>query len=997
MKYRSNTNKGSLKVKLFLLALLPSLSIAIILSTVLTQSRIGDYDELNLERGAISSQQLASLAQFALRDGKVEQLQALARATLEEKGVRSVSIYDSKGREIIHAGPQMQGGSPSIAHAESNQRFQAQANTMKTDESMRFMAPIFKYSLINDITLDQPVSVTDNTTPIGWAEVEYTDSAFTIKIYQTFLISAGVTITTLLACLFLALFINQRTLVSFKKLNEGLNRMKQGDLDSHIELKDEGELSTLAHNINDMADSVKTSFNEMQHNVEQTTFDLKETLETIEVQNIELDLARKEAIEASRIKSEFLANTSHEIRTPLNGIIGFTNLLLRSPLSTQQADYLATIQQSSEGLLTIINDILDFSKIEAGKLVLDHIPINLRDIIEDTLNMLAPVAQDKQLELVLLIYPDVPINLIGDPLRIKQVITNLVSNAIKFTAQGGIIIRVSQEGSNEKHANVIVSVSDTGIGLSPQQQRDIFSAFTQANTSTSREFGGTGLGLVISKRLVEQMGGDIGLESEQGKGSTFWFSLKAKQSEHKPDPQPEKLNDKRIGVIENNPVLQLSLRSQLDSFGATPITISTDSLNADDYAMLLQQDLDAVIFGIPSEKNIDQLSNLVINTPENINIPFLILTPNSQWIAKHKLPKDMRAVTVTKPVPQKKLFDELYKLIYQPSIEPQERAEPIVGTNKLDYCPNILAVDDNDANLKLITVLLTDMGAKVSQANSGLQALKAVDKQVFDLIFMDIQMPEMDGVTATKKIRLLPEPICNTPIVALTAHALSEEREKLLSAGLNDHITKPIHEHQLKEVIQRWCKNHLADANISYGSKKQNSPLNPLANILPNQENSQKQAASASHTSASDTLARTQPPLTAVSSDEQNHIHLQETTKLDRPVDITACIKLAGNKPALAKDMLSMLIENLDSDVKNIAQALEEKDYGVLLDHVHKLHGATCYTGVPRLKTVTYDYETAIKQKSFNTLAIQQQQLEKESSAIMAWQEEHDIEVIFDE
>lgn len=997
MKYRSNINKGSLKVKLFLLALLPSLSIALVLSTVLTQSRISDYDELSLERGGISSQQLASLAQFPLRDGKVEQLQMLARATLEEKGVRAVSIYDSKGREIIHAGPNMQSFSQTVLNATANKRFTTKSISFKTDENMRFIAPIFKYSLINDIDLDQPVSVADNTTPIGWAEVEYTDSAFTIRVYQTLLISAAVTAITLLTCLFLALFINQRTLVSFKKLNEGLHRMKQGDLDSHIELKDEGELSTLARNINDMADSVKTSFNEMQHNVEQTTFDLKETLETIEVQNIELDLARKEAIEASRIKSEFLANTSHEIRTPLNGIIGFTNLLLRSPLSTQQADYLATIQQSSEGLLTIINDILDFSKIEAGKLVLDHVPINLRDIIEDTLNMLAPVAQDKHLELVLLIYPDVPIDLIGDPLRIKQVITNLVSNAIKFTAQGGIVIRVSQEGSNEKQANVIVSVSDTGIGLSPQQQRDIFSAFTQANTSTSREFGGTGLGLVISKRLVEQMGGDIGLESEQGKGSTFWFSLKAKQSEHKPDPQPEKLNGKRIGVIEINPVLQLSLRSQIDRFGATPITISADSLSPNDYTTLLQEELDAIIFGIPSGQESDFFSRLIIETPSNINIPFVILSPNSQWAVKHKLPQSMRAITITKPVPQKKLFDELYKLIYQPSIAPQERAEPLIGTNKLDYCPHILAVDDNAANLKLITVLLTDMGAKVSQATSGLQALKAVNQQEFDLIFMDIQMPEMDGVTATKKIRLLPDPICNTPIVALTAHALSEEREKLLSSGLNDHITKPIHEHQLKEVIQRWCKNHIDDANISYGSRQQNNAaLKPLPYTSTDQKEGETPLESQQKPTGNETLTR-QPSLAIVPSGEQSHVNVKDSIKLDRPVDITACIKLAGNKPALAKDMLSMLIENLENDSKHIARALEEKDYDELLNHVHKLHGATCYTGVPRLKTVTYDYETAIKQKSFNTLAIQQQQLEKEVSAILAWQEEHDMEVIFDE
>ena len=257
-------------------------------------------------------------------------------------------------------------------------------------------------------------------------------------------------------------------------------------------------MDELASGINRMAEALLSAREELQQSIDQATEDVQQNLETIEIQNIELDLARKEALEASRIKSEFLANMSHEIRTPLNGILGFTQLLQKSDLTPRQQDYLGTIEKSADSLLGIINEILDFSKIEAGKLVLDTIPFNLRDLIEDTLTILAPAAHTKQLELVSLVYRDTPLSLVGDPLRLKQVLTNLISNAIKFTNEGTIAVRAMVEDDNGERAQLRISVQDTGIGLTDQDLRALFQAFSQADNSMSRQPGGTGLGLVIS-------------------------------------------------------------------------------------------------------------------------------------------------------------------------------------------------------------------------------------------------------------------------------------------------------------------------------------------------------------------------------------------------------------------------------------------------------------------------------------------------------------------
>ena len=356
---------------------------------------------------------------------------------------------------------------------------------------------------------------------LGWVEIELSHSGMLLRGYRSLFASLLLIAAGLAGAALLALRMGRTINRPISQIKLAVAQLKDGHLETRLPPLGSQELDDLASGINRMAGTLQNAREELQHSVDQATEDVRQNLETIEIQNIELDLARKEALEASRIKSEFLANMSHEIRTPLNGILGFTHLLQKSELTPRQLDYLGTIEKSADSLLGIINEILDFSKIEAGKLVLDNIPFNLRDLLQDTLTILAPAAHAKQLELVSLVYRDTPLSLVGDPLRLKQILTNLVSNAIKFTREGTIVARAMLEEEHEDSVQLRISIQDTGIGLSNQDVRALFQAFSQADNSLSRQPGGTGLGLVISKRLIEQMGGEIGVDSTPGEGSEF--------------------------------------------------------------------------------------------------------------------------------------------------------------------------------------------------------------------------------------------------------------------------------------------------------------------------------------------------------------------------------------------------------------------------------------------------------------------------------------------
>ncbi|NRA42988.1 MAG: response regulator, partial [Pseudomonadales bacterium] len=595
----------------------------------------------------------------------------------------------------------------------------------------------------------------------------------------------------------LAWRLSQNLYHDIRKINKGLSQIAKGNHALKPANIRTHEMRQLAENVHQAALAIRHEFDDMRHSVELTTSDLKQTIETIEIQNIELSLAKKSATDASQIKSDFLANTSHEIRTPLNGLIGFTKLLQRTQLNPQQADYVETIQQSSEGLLAIINDILDFSKIEAGKLELDKSPFNLRQVFEDVLTLFAPQAYDKGIEFALMIYQDVPLHLVGDPLRLKQIISNLVSNAIKFTPSGTVAIRVSLESETDSETQLSVTISDTGIGMHQDQQQQLFEAFSQASSSISREYGGTGLGLSIVKNLISQMHGDIHVESKPNQGTTFSFNilLQKADSQHQSDYQP--WPNEAVILFETHSLLSLSTRHLLEEFG---LKVSCfDQLDAFHH-YLSEHSNGIVLYSIKADADINhelaQLERLANYPLQQV----LVLTPIHQQIEQF-ISLHANFQLCLKPLVQQRLQRSLQAVFNEHSdyaMHTEEQSSKLQGIN-------ILIADDQPANLKLLHILLRDLGANVAAATNGEEAIQIAHSQAFDIIFMDIQMPIIDGIKATEVIKSESSLNQQTPVVALTANMQLDEKKRLLKTHFAEYLTKPINEEALLQSIVQLC------------------------------------------------------------------------------------------------------------------------------------------------------------------------------------------------
>ncbi len=692
-----------------------------------------------------------------------------------------------------------------------------------------------------------------------------------------------------------------------------VDRIRRGHLDVRIEGKMHGELDSLKNGINAMAVSLSEYHVEMQHSIDQATSDLRETLEQLEIQNVELDIAKKRAQEAARVKSEFLANMSHELRTPLNGVIGFTRQMLKTHLSNSQTDYLQTIERSANNLLSIINDILDFSKLEAGKLALENIPFEFQASLEEVVNLQATNAHEKGLELTLKIDPKVPPGVVGDPLRIQQILTNLVGNSIKFTERGNIDISVELRSQSEDSIELQFMVRDTGIGISERQQAQLFQAFSQADASISRRYGGTGLGLVITQKLVSQMGGEISLTSRLHQGSTFWFTLRLSTTDMPMTEliETQCLQDKQLLLIEPN-MQAASITQQIltqEGLVVTYRSVMPDESTSYDYVLLN--------LAANQEYQFDTVSGWAIGA-KKIAQNVIIGTPSTELALGEQLMKEVDVQCITKPLSRKKLLQTLV------SNQAPTLIAPAIETHSEEKLPlTVLAVDDNPANLKLITALLKERVETVISCTSGQKALDKATETPFDVIFMDIQMPQMDGVTACQKIKALANN-ANTPVIAVTAHAMMGERDRLLEAGMDDYLTKPIEEHVLQQVLIHW------------------SPTSEIEHIDKIDPDHPAVSAEIDHNSVSE----------VETSEHKNII-----------IDWQAALKQAANKEDLARDMLQMLVDFIPEVYEAAEKAIEDSDYPVeALTHIiHKMHGSSSYSGVPRLKSVCATIEKELR------------------------------------
>lgn len=811
--------------------------------------------------------------------------------------VQRIAMMDSQGRILQEAGVQM--GVP-------------WANfDMNADHLLRLKTRF-------GTTYGKPITFKGDRL---WLLVEMDDEPLIITYYHVLL---ALSITGLLTILLLLLILNsysKRWIAPIYEMRMYLQRLDAASLSSPVVVRADGEFSLLQRDFLQALKRLENSFTELHNHAEETERDLQQAFDEMEMQNISIRNARDAAISASQAKTAFLANISHELRTPLNSIDGFINLLARKQgLTGEQNLYVQTIKKSSAHLLALVNDVLDFSKIEAGKLVLDRHEFDLYATIYDVVDMLSPAAFEKHLRLAVLLYNDVPTKVVGDSLRVKQILTNLVGNAIKFTDVGSVVVRVSLSETKDDCLHIVVE--DTGKGISDSDKHQLFKSFSQGDLSVTRRYGGTGLGLVISKQLTNMMGGEIGFFDNNSKniaptGATFWFDMPIELADA-PIEQiaitPPSIDANILVWINHAPALQvlkaslMGVRARItEAIGLADLLEQLDGEHEFDWVMVDNFGQDA------AQDDIGAILRQI-----RLRYQGRLMAYGYQVGMDASLLERYRANALYEPMDKRQLYDLL-----------SNQALPKPTQKKRFEGVRVLAVDDHLPNLLVLEALLGELGVEVVTAGSGFDAIEIMTKMVakestpIDLIFMDIQMPRMSGLEASIQIRKIEQAHASKsiPIIALTAHGLSDEKEHLVGAGLNDYVGKPIGHMQLVQTLERWL--HADGAKNSARLTELDTSLESLSSH--HQAFDGEQAAG------------------------------EQVVLLD--IDWQDALNRAANKVDLAEKLLITLIQSAESDKQALERLWADRDRKALADLAHRMVGASRYTGVPRLRQAAEDFE----------------------------------------
>lgn len=879
-----------IKYQLRLTTLIPVFLVALLFA-VFYNGQFGKDLKQHMSRlGQAYIRQLLPAVQLAMMRNDRRTLQGLINASTVNPEVKALAFYDSEGRLIAY-----RGGKHSIHTPFKPPEFTGDYIESKQIQpyTINFVAPITipKFNLYSTTpfksTVDfLPLQADDI---LGWLSIDIDTQSMLIKRYQMYIVTIFITLLGLLISLTIHFFLSKRIYIPIVRLRRSMKQILSNEFETHISVISSGELGEIEQGCAHLQKQYLNTIHELNHHIEVATEDLQQSLELLEEKNIELSLEKKKTEEKSRQKSEFIANMSHEIRTPMNGVIGFTNVLLESKLDPLQLDYVKTIKSSAQDLLNIISDILDYSKMDAGKLHLDCIPLDLRACVDEVLTLAAPNANKKGVDLIPSTAINVPKTVLGDPLRIKQILTNLVSNAIKFTDHGYVLVRTKIELESEKDYALTISVTDTGIGISNDDQTKLFNAFNQADTSITRRFGGTGLGLVICKKLAEAMHGKIVLSSELHKGSTFTIKIKLEKlaSYEVEKHQSHRFGNLKALCFDDNPLHLEAMCNGVGFWGIECVRINV--FNQLEEAFTKHDDCEIAFVNVNEgcEKQVAQILR-------KQTMPVVLV---SKWLIHD--PEVLGAKSfLFKPLGIQKLHDTIEALLNQASqsLTTSHELDNLRNQMRLIH-PDILVAEDNPVNRMLLNSLFKGQ-ANIDAVENGQEAVNACHDKRYSLLLLDLQMPKLNGLEAARLIRK--ESVLNkqSPIVVISANTSDINQELLKKAGVNLCLQKPIDEKQM------------------------------LTHLL----------------------------------------KLLNKTKISA-IDWPLCVQKVSGNQILAEEYLTRFVLELHTSRKDFKQLFSKKDIKGLESAAHKLHGACCFCGVPRLQIQVIHLEKLAKEaKQFNEL-----------------------------